>query len=1189
MSNIADSQQRNAALNPKQSFIVRAPAGSGKTELLIRRFLRLLSGVESPEEIIAITFTRKAAAEMRGRIIAALDLARAGELPEDDYQKETYKLAIEVLKRDKAQQWQLQDNPGRLRIQTIDSLCSSITRQMPVLSQLGAQPEILDDASELYLEAAERTILELESGESWSDAVAELLTHLDNDLPRLKNLLADMLQRRDQWLRHVTNGNISREELDHALYNIVSATLKSAHDAIPEELELIDLLHYAAINLIEEDSESLITECAKLDSLPEADPAALSQWHGIAEFLLTQKNEWRKSVNKNNGFPASDSKADKKFEKEHAKNIKSRHKALVQIYTENENLLDILIEIRCLPEVWASADGEHSAQINDTWINDSQWKIIQVLPMLLVIAEAQLRILFSERSKIDFTGIEQSALLALRDNEQPTDLALQLDYRIQHILVDEFQDVSVSQYDLLEKLTEGWSEHDGRTLFLVGDPMQSIYRFREAEVGKFLSTFTNQHIGQVPLQSLTLGVNFRSQQGVVTWVNDAFERILPKQEDIANSAVKYSPVIAADESGEGQVVIHPLFQDDQKNNMHGSSYGTDQEEAKQIVHLVKQVQQETQDKDLNKSIAILVRSRPQLDAIITHLKQAEIRFQAVDIERLSHRAAIQDCLALTRALCHPADRVAWLSILRAPWCGLTLADLNVLAGKQQEIPVWSCINDELRMKKLSADGQQRLLKLREVLSKAMANRRRKPLRRMVEMVWMECGGPATLEDASDLENVQTYFDVLQQEEESSDLKTLAKLEKAVEGLYAAADVQGLSISSDMNDSKGANVQIMTIHKAKGLEFDIVILPGLGHGGKSEDKRLLLWQEQQREDGGNDLLLAPIKETGVDDDKLYRYLEMLEKTKLKNEQGRLLYVAATRAREQLHLFGATKLAKDKNEISAPQKNSLLAKLWPVVKANYQWVFTSGHGDVVSGSTQPAEAENRIRRHIATWKRPKPPNNVIWQQNEATVTETSQSDIEFEWATETIRHIGIVVHRCIQLMVEDDSTKNNQGTWDKKRIQSKRHWFRQALKRQGVGEEDIHWASQQVEEALVNMIKDERGQWVLSSGHQQQNNEYALSGIYQDKVISIKIDRTFVDADGTRWIIDYKTSRHEGSDVKSFLDQQQERYREQLEKYGALMRLQEAAKPIKLGLYFPLLLGWREWEYKASVRPHNGRGR
>jgi hypothetical protein len=250
---------------------------------------------------------------------------------------------------------------------------------------------------------------------------------------------------------------------------------------------------------------------------------------------------------------------------------------------------------------------------------------------------------------------------------------------------------------------------------------------------------------------------------------------------------------------------------------------------------------------------------------------------------------------------------------------------------------------------------------------------------------------------------------------------------------------------------------------------------------------------------------------------------------------------------------------------------------VVEANYQWVYTSGHGDVVKDTNEPAEVENHFRRHIATWKRPGPPKDVKWQQNEATVAEASDNDIEFEWATETIRHVGIVVHRCIQFMAEDQS--NNNHAWDKEKIRSKRAWFRQALKRQGVGDEEIHTASQQVEEALTNMIKDERGQWLLSAEHQQQRNEYALTGVYTDKVINIKIDRTFVDKDGTRWIIDYKTSRHEGEDVDAFLDQQQERYKEQLEKYGALMN-DYGEQSIRLGLYFPLLQGWREWEYKQQ---------
>lgn len=1171
MNEIIDSKQRKAALNPEQSFIVRAPAGSGKTELLIRRYLRLLSGVESPEEITAITFTRKAAAEMRGRIIASLDLAHSGQVPKDDYQQETYQLAAAALKRDAAQQWHLQENPGRLHIQTIDALCSNITRQMPVLSQLGAQPEILDDARELYLEAAERTILAIEDGDRWSDAVAELLEYLDNDLPRLKNLLADMLQRRDQWLRHLINGNITREQLTQSLHNTVSATLINARNAIPEVPELIELLNYAAKNLLES-SDTLITQCARLETLPVADPIALAQWHGIAELLLTKQNKWRKTANKNTGFPAGET------------GYKDRIKQLLEQYADNETLLEILVEIRCLPETWnLETENRETA-----WLNDEQWKIFKVLPTLLVIAEAQLRILFAEHGKIDFTGVGQSALLALRDNEQPTDLALQLDYRIQHILVDEFQDVSVSQYELLERLIEGWSDNDGRTLFLVGDPMQSIYRFREAEVGKFLSTFTHKILGQVRLQPLTLAVNFRSQQGLVDWINDAFEKILPQHEDIASSAVNYSSVLAADDSGAGQVVIHPLFQDDTT----GSAYDTHQQEAKQIVPIIKRVKAESENKDLHKSIAILVRSRPQLDAIINHLKQAKIRFQAIDIERLNHRTAIQDCLILTRALLHPADRVAWLSILRAPWCGLTLADLHILSEKQQKIPIWSCMNDELRIKKLSKDGQQRLLKLRVVLHRAIKNRRRKSLRRMVEMVWMEIGGPATLKDDADLKNVQTYFETLEQEEESGDLKTLAKLEKAVAKLYATADIQdNINVKIDAVKN-GINLQIMTIHKAKGLEFDVVILPGLGRGSKAEDKRLLLWQEQQREDGSNDLLLAPIKKTGDKDDKLYRYLEMLEKTKLTNEQVRLLYVAATRAKEQLHLFGAMKVSRKADKITLPKKNTLLAKLWPVVEANYQRFYTSKHRDIVKETTATTGVENHFKRHIITWKRPVLPKDVDWQWSDTTNIEISDSDIEFQWAAETIRHIGIVVHRCMQRIAEDQN--QHDQTWDKAKVQNQRAWFRQALKRQGVGAEEINSASQQVEEALINTLRDKRGQWILAKEHQKQNNEYTLSGIYQGQVISIRIDRTFVDKDGTRWIIDYKTSRHIGTDIDSFLDQQQERYRKQLEKYAALIQgydcINSAAKttpkavakdnkPIKLGLYFPLLQGWREWEYKS----------
>src|SRR5262249_5233054 len=123
-----DAEQRERALDVRHSFIVQAPAGSGKTELLVRRFLKLLTVVNTPEEILAITFTKKAAAEMRKRVLKEIASVghSAGEIAH------------------------------RLRIQTIDAFCTALTRQVPVLARFGAQPEILEDARPLYAEAAAR-------------------------------------------------------------------------------------------------------------------------------------------------------------------------------------------------------------------------------------------------------------------------------------------------------------------------------------------------------------------------------------------------------------------------------------------------------------------------------------------------------------------------------------------------------------------------------------------------------------------------------------------------------------------------------------------------------------------------------------------------------------------------------------------------------------------------------------------------------------------------------------------------------------------------------------------------------------------------------------------------------------------------------------------------------------------------
>ena len=438
---------------------------------------------------------------------------------------------------------------------------------------------------------------------------------------------------------------------------------------------------------------------------------------------------------------------------------------------------------------------------------DAQWEVLTALEPLLKLALAQLELVFRSRGEVDFTEVSRRALDALGSDDAPTDLALALDYRIRHLLVDEFQDTSISQYQLIARLTAGWEAGDARTLFAVGDPMQSIYRFREAEVGEFLKTWTSGRLGEVDVERVRLKANFRSQAGIVEWVNAAFARVMPLTEDAAAGAVPYADSTAVHAAlGGDAVTVHPFF--------NGDTEG----EAKRVVELVARVRSEEPES----TVAILVRNRGHLSEIVPPLRDAGLRFRAVEITSLDRRPVVQDLHSLARALAHPADRLAWLAVLRAPWCGLTLDELSELVEGKAEKTVCELMADAPRLARIHA-----------ALAPALANRFRGSLRDRVEAAWLSLGGPACVEDETDLEDAAVYLDALEEAEEAGAIADLAAFEERLHKLWALPDVHAAA-----ND-----VQIMTIHKAKGLEFDHVIVPGLGRVPRGDDKRLFLWMER----------------------------------------------------------------------------------------------------------------------------------------------------------------------------------------------------------------------------------------------------------------------------------------------------------------------------------------------------------
>ena len=773
-----DISQRQQALDPDVSIICEAPAGSGKTELLIQRMLTLLARVNTPEEIIAITFTRKAAGEMRERVLAALQFALQSEAPESDHQKLTWQLARNVLNIDTQYSWSLIENPNRLCILTFDSLCAKLANTLPLHSSFAAAPRVNEQPELLYRWATRAMLETLEEDVPWADALAQVLKQLDNNMQRLEDLLVNILAKRESWLPLLGSGAeqaAAIEKLEKNLLQVRKDTITKLTRAIPLEYHriLIELAVYAASHLRSMGQDSPLLFCLNMDSsvLPGDDEEGIKQWLGLATVLLTDGDLWRKTLNVKVGFPPGENVQ----EKTAFRAKKAQCLELIDALKEEQALLELLVDLRKLP---SSTYDKEQKQILAA--------LIQVLPVL----SAHLTLIFREKNCVDYSEISIKARMALGEASNHTELAMRLDYHIQHILVDEFQDTSPSQVELLTQLTLGWVPGDGRTLFCVGDAMQSIYGFRGANVGLFIYCIAHG-LGHIPLKSIQLTTNFRSQEALVSWINSVFSRAFPKRNDISDGAVIFSPSDAFNES-----LPEPAV------NVHGFKEDTaESEEAQVIVEIIKNTRLQSPDS----TIAILVRNRSHAMHIMPVLKDAGLYYRAVDMEALQDRMLIQDLLSLCHALLQPADRIAWLAVLRAPWCGLSLFDLEVIANSYDErllhLPTllqqiqWNVsletaqansnisFDAEKRQydmfatdigssepsdkNRLSDDGRARLTRVAHVLTDTYSQQQRKSLRQWVEGTWIALGGPACLYSQEEVNNAELFFNMLEDIDENT--------------------------------------------------------------------------------------------------------------------------------------------------------------------------------------------------------------------------------------------------------------------------------------------------------------------------------------------------------------------------------------------------------------------------------------
>ncbi len=1175
---LKDQAARREALDTSRSVLVQAPAGSGKTELLTMRFLKLLAEVEEPEEILAITFTVNATAEMKHRVLAKLESARLfskdGNAPASD--DSSMQIAAAALENSKQRGWRLLQQPQRLNIQSIDSLCLRIAHQMPLSAKPGGTLQPTNLAAPLYQRAARKTFDRLGGEDDELNlALESLLRQRDNNLSDCESLLAGMLASRDQWTRafpltgHIDWEDAKRrleEPFESEIHRVLGRAhaLFSSHPALTREL--LELANYACNSA---DLKLDIHLLAGLKELPVATPEFVGHWHCLCALLLTKKKyaDWRKRFDVNSGFPTGGG------------DYKRRMQALVQDLAAIPELLDLLYDIRALPPPSYS---------------EQQWQSLLQIFIILRHAVSELSVVFAEENAVDFVEIGMAALKVLTanaSNRAPVG-------SIRHLLVDEFQDTSRRQHEFLASLLQEWSAKSKdarqRTFFFVGDPMQSIYGFRQAEVELFnvvskhgLTTGTER----LPVKTLQLSTNFRSNAGVVKPLNAMFEQVFPYGAKSEAASVKFLPGSSGNlAEPKGAYQIHPSFikkikarDGTQPHAALSAPQQSERWEADEVVDVIRHTLsriKEAARRNEDFTVAVLARAKNHLTPIAARLRAENIPFRAVELEKLGARQEILDLQSLTRAMLHPMDRIAWLALLRAPWCGLCLRDLHLLCGTDDKrtprTPVSQQIDERLSL--LDQDSQERVGRMLSIVRAAVRGRyRQSSFSSWIERTWQSLGGSACVDEAG-YQNAEAYFRMLEP-------VTLDGI--AISDTGMATQLDQLFAAPNPSVSERCGVQLMTMHKAKGLGFNVVLLPSLHRTTGRDGSALVLYLERMIETA-TELLASPIGNTGEDSSPLQRWVRRQKTNRETEERKRLLYVACTRAKDELHLFATAEVIE--GELACPQ-GSLLATAWPALESVFREKVPprdAGKNDTllrfpheqpergILDSLAATARQTLISRLPQGWEWKAAGSNLMVgaATDPGTETELSNEQARPE-GSRLSRTLGTIVHALLERashLLEEGKSANEllDDTAGFKR-------YAAAFARNdglSPGESDAY-VSRAIS-ALESALNDPQGRWILGS-HPGAQAEISWTGMVRSIPTTLRIDRSFRAGsqpcdlgEDCVWIVDYKTATPSMSSLAEFLDAERLQYAKQLEGYGQMIRMAHGSDTkLRLALYYPFL--------------------
>lgn len=830
------------AAKPGRSILLSASAGSGKTHVLVRRIIHLLAAGASPGEVAAITFTEKAASQMRDRLYK--ELARAAweeKSTLDLLGLEPADPPFPLLHSPEEIFSELTARPDALGISTIHAFCLGLLRRFPL--EAGVPPEfrILDD-SEIPVRRIAAVDECIDRAEE-DGLAADFMTLADTGLTigKIKGLLLSALGKR---------GHIARVEGELGGFESLLSGIKDGYKKYEDKAAailsgniaddaggILGLFEaYPGLKLSGADIESVITGLVKLKNIKAVNDIP-DVFEDLSEYFYTKEELFKKKS------PLTKTAA-KNVPKGKAAEFVATHDALYFKLREN------------LDELAQAYDGMAAA------------KALASFMRLYRAAETFYTTANHAEGMLDYDDLEIYAYRLL-DGPHAERVLNRTEERILHYLVDEFQDTGELQWGLVERLNsevfagEGAEGMRAPTLFIVGDKKQSIYRFRKANyrLMDVLKKKMEEGVDPSRRDFPELDYNFRSAPEVLVVVDEVFKSLMDDY--------RASRPYRTDARGCVRLRLVPVGTEaDALAEEVGAALGAAIYEG------------EGPRPARYGDMAVLIRTRAGLKSYEKALGERGIPFKVVGGIGFFFQDEVQALINILRYLDNPFELLPLAAALKSPLYSLTDIEVEPLFKTRDATAVLDAIGPETAGLFVAWREMAEFEPVGVLLGAVVRDMG-------ALLVFGLSGGPAAVLNIEKLKGIARDYDA----------RGGAGLSGFIEWVKAYRDNAEMA-TADMELPEGEDfVSIMTVHTAKGLEFPVVFLPGAARGTSNTVDDFLLEEEGQ---GGH---VLGIRTKGLlGENATFRHLKEIEKNELFEESKRLLYVAMTRAMDHLVIIG-----------------------------------------------------------------------------------------------------------------------------------------------------------------------------------------------------------------------------------------------------------------------------------------------